>query len=51
MYDDYDVEQMFTQDHTYDLLDESYVVADITGDDEYARESQDFETLAYKHYA
>ncbi len=51
MYDDYDIEFMFTQDHTYDLLDESFTTESFDLDEDYARDSQDFETLAYKHYA
>ena len=51
MYDDYDIEFMFTHDHTYDLLDESFTWESSDLDEDYARDSQDFETLAYKHYA
>ena len=61
MYDDYDLDYTFAQDRTYDLdeiydahvhmsahLDERYT-HDL--DDEYERDSHDYETLAYIHYA
>ena len=60
MYDDYDLDYTFAQDCTYDL-DEAYDnymsrmhldVQDMYDmDDEYARDSQDYATLAYTHYA
>jgi len=46
MYDDYDFDYTYTNDcvdldeyHTYDL------------DEDYARDGQDYESLAYRHYA
>ena len=60
MYDDYDLDYTFTNDHAYDLdeytLDEdtyyeyhTHLDADL--DDEYARDAHDYDTLAYRHYA
>jgi hypothetical protein len=52
MYDDYEF-NTFELDYTYDL-DENYVHnAHNTYelDDEYARDSTDYQTLAYMHYA
>lgn len=59
MYDDYDLEYQFGNDQ---ILDEDmyyeYHARGITSsyeyendDDEYARDSCDYDTLAYKHYA
>jgi len=45
MYDDYDLDYTFGHDASYDL--EEY--QDL--DEEYTREGQDYETLAYRHYA
>ena len=62
MYDDYDLDYTFAQDRTYDL-DEMYDAYVRTGahlddnmytydlDDEYERDSHDYATLAYQHYA
>ena len=44
MYDDYDLDYTFTND--YADLDEYYDL-----DEDYARDGQDYETLAYRHYA
>ncbi len=65
MYDDYDLDYTFMQDRTYDLdemydayvhassahthLDDNMYTYDL--DDEYERDSHDYETLAYQHYA
>ena len=65
MYDDYDLDYTFAQDRTYDLdemydayvhassahthLDDNMYTYDL--DDEYERDSHDYETLAYQHYA
>jgi hypothetical protein len=46
MYDDYDFDYTYTND--YADLDERYAY-DL--DDDYARDGQDYETLAYRHYA
>jgi hypothetical protein len=47
MYDDYDLDYTYTNDHTYDL--DEYYARDL--DEDYARDGQDYETLAYRHYA
>jgi hypothetical protein len=46
MYDDYDLDYTFTNDHTD--LDE-YYTSDL--DEDYARDAHDYESLAYRHYA
>ena len=60
MYDDYDLDYTFTNDHAYDLdeytLDENtyheyHTHLDTDLDDEYARDSHDYDALAYRHYA
>jgi len=60
MYDDYDLDYSFTQDYTYDLdeMYEHYVqsyASDVQAldsyDEDYARDTQDYDALAYKHYA
>ena len=61
MYDDYDLDYTYVPEYTYDL-DETYDVwvqsfahtytqLDEDLDDEYARDTQDYDALAYKHYA
>ena len=60
MYDDYDLDYSYTPEYTYDL-DETYdmwvqsyahtQLDDLDLDDEYARDTQDYDALAYKHYA
>jgi hypothetical protein len=47
MYDDYDLDYTFTYDNALDL-DETYAL-DL--DEDYARDAQDYESLAYRHYA
>jgi hypothetical protein len=47
MYDDYDLDYTYGNDSAYDL-DEDYA-HDL--DEEYARDEQDYESLAYRHYA
>ena len=49
MYDDYDIDYTNYNDHSYDL-DENYA-QDIDLDEDYARDAQDYESLAYRHYA
>ena len=60
MYDDYDLDYSFTQDYTYDLdeMYEHYIqsyASDVQAldsyEEDYARDTQDYDTLAYKHYA
>ena len=46
MYDDYDLDYTYTNDASYDL--DGYTL-DL--DEEYTRDGQDYETLAYRHYA
>jgi hypothetical protein len=46
MYDDYDFDYTYTND--YVDLDENYTL-DL--DDDYARDSHDYQDLAYRHYA
>ena len=48
MYDDYDLDYTYSNDYGQDL-DEYVRDADI--DEEYTRDGQDYETLAYRHYA
>lgn len=59
MYDDYDLEYSYTPEYTYDL-DENYDMwvqsynaldEDMQQDDEYARDNDTYEALAYRHYA
>jgi hypothetical protein len=45
MYDDYDLDYTYTNDSSYDL--DGY--ADL--DEDYTRDGQDYESLAYRHYA
>jgi len=46
MYDDYDLDYTYASDYSYDL--DEYI-QDL--DEDYARDGQDYETLAYRHYA
>jgi hypothetical protein len=48
MYDDYDLDYTFTNDHTD--LDEHYT-SYLDLDEDYARDAHDYESLAYRHYA
>ena len=48
MYDDYDLDYTYTNDHTD--LDE-YYTSSLDLDEDYARDSHDYESLAYRHYA
>ena len=63
MYDDYDLDYSYTPEYTYDL-DETYdmwvqsYASNVTSnlldediDDEYARDNDTYEALAYRHYA
>ena len=45
MYDDYDLDYAYTNDSQ----DSDDYTQDL--DEEYARDGQDYETLAYRHYA
>jgi len=53
MYDDYDLDYTYCNDHSYDL-DEYYALDThdtLDLDEDYARDSHDYESLAYQHYA
>ena len=58
MYDDYDLDYTCDNDHSYDL-DEYYeaytqsnIALDVSNyDEDYARDGQDYQLLAYRHYA
>lgn len=47
MYDDYDLDYAYSND--YSLDEDAYSVLDL--DEDYARDSHDYESLAYRHYA
>ena len=51
MYDDYDLD--YTVSNDYNLDEDSYYesIRDLHEDDDYARDAQDYESLAYRHYA
>ena len=51
MYDDYDLD--YTLSNDYNLDEDSYYenTRDLHEDDDYARDGQDYESLAYRHYA
>ena len=59
MYDDYDLDYTYDNarsydlDETYDMWVQSYALDDDACDDDdyYARDTQDYDALAYKHYA
>jgi hypothetical protein len=46
MYDDYDLDYTYSNDYAQDLDDYALDL-----DEDYARDGQDYETLAYRHYA
>jgi hypothetical protein len=46
MYDDYEIDFC---DNDYNLDEDRYSTTDI--DEDYARDGQDYESLAYRHYA
>ncbi len=47
MYDDYDLDYSFSNDYTLD--EDAYYAQDL--DEDYARDGQDYQDLAYRHYA
>jgi len=50
MYDDYDLDYTFMND--YNLDEDRYAeTGTLDLDEDYARDGQDYETLAYRHYA
>ena len=53
MYDDYDLEYSFSNDYNLDedTYYEYHVQCDVDLDEDYARDTQDYNTLAYQHYA
>ena len=46
MYDDYDLDYTYSNDYGQDLDEYTHDL-----DEEYTRDGQDYETLAYRHYA
>ena len=53
MYDDYDLDYTFTNDHNLDE-DSYYERAQLDAhdlDEDYAHNTQDYDALAYRHYA
>jgi len=46
MYDDYDLDYTYSNDYGQDLDEYTHEL-----DEEYTRDGQDYETLAYRHYA
>jgi len=53
MYDDYDLDYTFSNDYGLDedAYYENYAQRDVDLDEDYARDGQDYEGLAYRHYA
>ena len=53
MYDDYDLDYSFSNDYNLDedSYYEHYAQGDANLDEDYARDGQDYESLAYRHYA
>ena len=55
MYDDYDLDYTNCNDHSYDLDEDTYYEHHAMSDaglyEDYARDSQDYDALAYRHYA
>jgi hypothetical protein len=50
MYDDYDLDYTFSYDYGQDL--DEYALLDAQDlDEDYARDGQDYQDLAYRHYA
>ena len=47
MYDDYDLDYSFANDYTLD--EDAFYAHDL--DEDYARDGQDYQDLAYRHYA
>ena len=46
MYDDYDLDYTYSNDYGQDLDEDTLDL-----DEDYTRDGQDYETLAYRHYA
>jgi len=53
MYDDYDLDYTFSNDYNLDedTYYEYHAQCDVELDEEYTRDTQDYDTLAYRHYA
>ena len=53
MYDDYDLDYTISYDYNLDedAYYENYALSDHDADEDYARDTQDYDTLAYRHYA
>jgi hypothetical protein len=57
MYDDYDLEYSFSnenildEDMLYEMYHGVHNVMDENDDDDYARDNDTYEALAYRHYA
>jgi len=53
MYDDYDIDYTFSNDYNLDedAYYEMYALGDTDLDEDYARDTQDYDALAYRHYA
>lgn len=50
MYDDYDLDYTFSND--FNLDEDTYAETyTLDSDEDYARDGQDYESLAYRHYA
>ena len=49
MYDDYDLDYTYAYDYSHDL--DEYYAQEADLDEDYARDGQDYESLAYRHYA
>jgi len=51
MYDDYDLDYTYSNDYA-DLDEDSYYEHSASDlDEDYARDTQDYQDLAYRHYA
>jgi len=48
MYDDYDLDYTYSNDYV-DLDEDAYYALDL--DEDYTRDGQDYQDLAYRHYA
>jgi len=53
MYDDYDLDYTFSNDYNLDedTYYENYAQRDVDLDEDYAHNTQDYDALAYRHYA
>jgi hypothetical protein len=53
MYDDYDLDYTYSNDYAHDQDEYAQNLDEYAQDldEEYVRDGQDYETLAYRHYA